>query len=204
MVSYTFYDKAIRAYRERSLLSKLLVIGTVSKADKNHTGRLKLKDFREVINDIERYRHLKYKLICKKQQFKNIDVLLKNAQGDPKKDSMELDIEAFTKALSEVDSQTKQLPATAQVAAQEGTYLANCFNRMEHCEKYPEGPLRFRGTGHHRFHPLRYKYLGQFAPLGGEQTAAQLPGDWVSIGHSSQWLSYSVYASKQAGAQDFW
>jgi hypothetical protein len=41
---------------------------------------------------------------------------------------------------------------------------------------------------------FRYKHLGQFAPLGGEQTAAQLPGDWVSIGHSSQWLWYSVYA----------
>jgi len=40
----------------------------------------------------------------------------------------------------------------------------------------------------------RYRHLGQFAPLGGEQTAAQLPGDWVSIGHSSQWLWYSVYA----------
>lgn len=41
---------------------------------------------------------------------------------------------------------------------------------------------------------IRYKHFGQFAPLGGEQTAAQLPGDWVSIGHSSQWLWYSVYA----------
>ena len=38
------------------------------------------------------------------------------------------------------------------------------------------------------------KALGQFTPLGGEQTAAQHPGDWVSIGHSSQWLWYSVYA----------
>lgn len=44
-----------------------------------------------------------------------------------------------------------------QVAAQQGTYLANCFNRMEECEKYPEGPLRFRGTGRHRFRPFRYK-----------------------------------------------
>lgn len=40
----------------------------------------------------------------------------------------------------------------------------------------------------------RYKHFGQFAPLGGEQTAAQLPGDWISIGHSTQWLWYSVYA----------
>ncbi|MCE3214840.1 hypothetical protein HAX54_053470 [Datura stramonium] len=83
-----------------------------------------------------------------------------------------------------------------QVAAQQGSYLADCFNRMKVCEGNPEGPLRFRGTGRHRFHPFRYRHLGQFAPLGGEQTAAQLPGDWVSIGHSTQWLWYSVYASK--------
>jgi len=40
----------------------------------------------------------------------------------------------------------------------------------------------------------RYRHLGQFAPLGGEQAAAELPGDWVSMGHSTQWLWYSVYA----------
>ncbi|KAK7243416.1 hypothetical protein RIF29_38211 [Crotalaria pallida] len=34
----------------------------------------------------------------------------------------------------------------------------------------------------------RYRHLGQFTPLGGEQTSAQLVGDWVSIRHSSQWL----------------
>ncbi|KAK8663736.1 hypothetical protein V6N13_083542 [Hibiscus sabdariffa] len=81
-----------------------------------------------------------------------------------------------------------------QVANQQGAYLAKCFNRMEECEKNPEGPPRFRGTGRHRFHPFRYKHLGQFAPLGGEKIVTQLPGDWVSIGHSSQWLWYSIYA----------
>lgn len=44
-----------------------------------------------------------------------------------------------------------------QVASQQGVYLAKCFNRMEECEKNPEGPLRFRGEGRHRFHPFRYK-----------------------------------------------
>jgi len=83
-----------------------------------------------------------------------------------------------------------------QVASQQGKYLAKCFNKMEKCEKKPEGPLRFRGEGRHRFQPFRYRHFGSFAPLGGEQTAAELPGDWVSIGHSSQWLWYSVYASK--------
>ncbi|KAL7086853.1 hypothetical protein ACP275_13G027900 [Erythranthe tilingii] len=161
-----------------------------NKADKKNTGRLKVDDFKEVINDIcERYPQVAIHL--KKKQLKNFHNLLKNSQGDD-----ELDIEKFKLALSEVDSQMKNLPATAQVAAQQGEYLAECFDKMDACEKNPEGPLRFRATGRHRFHPFRYQHLGQFAPLGGEQTAAQLPGDWVSIGHSTQWLWYSVYVSK--------
>ncbi|KAF3443830.1 hypothetical protein FNV43_RR13520 [Rhamnella rubrinervis] len=163
-----------------------------NKADKEKSGTLNLKDFQEVVGDIcERYPQVE--IYLKKKQMKNIADLLKASQ---KESSVQVDIETFTSALSEVDSQMKNLPATAQVAAQQGAYLANCFNRMEQCEKYPEGPIRFRGVGNHRFHPFRYKHFGQFAPLGGEQTAAQLPGDWISIGHSSQWLWYSVYASK--------
>ncbi|KAL1560709.1 External alternative NAD(P)H-ubiquinone oxidoreductase B4, mitochondrial [Salvia divinorum] len=173
---------------QRKVMEDIASIFT--KADKNNTGKLKADDFNEVINDItERYPQVVIHL--KKQQVKNFLQLLKNAQGED-----ELDIEKFKLALSAVDAQMKNLPATAQVAAQQGSYLADCFNRMNDCEKNPEGPLRFRGSGRHRFKAFRYKHLGQFAPLGGEQTAAQLPGDWVSIGHSTQWLWYSVYASK--------
>ncbi len=99
-----------------------------------------------------------------------------------------------------VDSQMKSMPATAQVAAQQGEYLANCFNNMAsevHDNIAPEGPIRIRGKGRHRFHRFQYRHLGQFAPLGGEKAAYELPGDWVSIGRSTQWLWYSVYASKQ-------
>ncbi|XP_022724033.1 external alternative NAD(P)H-ubiquinone oxidoreductase B2, mitochondrial-like [Durio zibethinus] len=166
------------------------------KADKDNSGTLTVKEFQEIIDDIcERYPQVE--LYLKSKQVRNIFDLLKEAKRDAAKESIELNIEQFKSALSTVDSQMKNLPATAQVANQQGAYLAKCFNRMEECEKNPEGPPRFRGTGRHRFHPFRYRHLGQFAPLGGEQTAAQLPGDWVSIGHSSQWLWYSVYASKQ-------
>ncbi|KAI3694018.1 hypothetical protein L1987_76976 [Smallanthus sonchifolius] len=58
--------------------------------------------------------------------------------------------------------------------------------------------LKERATGVTKTLPFGmvvwYKHLGQFAPLGGDQAAAQLPGDWVSMGHSTQWLWYSVYA----------
>ncbi|KAL0319559.1 UNVERIFIED_CONTAM: External alternative NAD(P)H-ubiquinone oxidoreductase B4, mitochondrial, partial [Sesamum radiatum] len=173
---------------QRKVIEDISVI--FNKADKNNTGRLKVEDFKEVINDIcERYPQVEIHL--KKRQLKDFVHLMKHAHGDD-----EFNIEKFKSSLSEVDSQMKNLPATAQVAAQQGAYLADCFNRMEICEKYPEGPLRFRGAGRHRFRPFRYKHFGQFAPLGGEQTAAQLPGDWISIGQSTQWLWYSVYASK--------
>ncbi|XP_010422373.1 PREDICTED: external alternative NAD(P)H-ubiquinone oxidoreductase B2, mitochondrial isoform X1 [Camelina sativa] len=168
-----------------------------SKADKDKSGTLTLKEFQEAMDDIC-VRYPQVELYLKSKRMRGIADLLKEAETDDgSKKNIELKIEEFKSALSQVDSQVKFLPATAQVAAQQGAYLAKCFDRMEECEKNPEGPIRMRGEGRHRFRPFRYRHLGQFAPLGGEQTAAQLPGDWVSIGHSSQWLWYSVYASKQ-------
>ncbi|KAJ4982079.1 hypothetical protein NE237_032916 [Protea cynaroides] len=172
-------------------------IGVIfDKADKDKSGTLTVQEVEDVIKDIQT-RYPQVELYLKNKKMKNILDLLKDSKVDKEKKSLELDIEALKSALSEVDSQMKNLPATAQVAAQQGAYLARCFNRMKECEENPEGPIRFRGEGRHRFRPFQYKHFGQFAPLGGEQTAAQLPGDWVSIGHSSQWLWYSVYASKQ-------
>ncbi|XP_058103446.1 external alternative NAD(P)H-ubiquinone oxidoreductase B2, mitochondrial-like [Magnolia sinica] len=125
----------------------------------------------------------------------NVVDLLNDSKVNERKKSIELDIEGFKSALSLVDLQMKNLPATAQVAAQQGAYLARCFNHVKDSEDNPEGPLRFRESGRHQFQPFRYKHFGQFAPLGGEQTAAKLalPGDWISIGRSTQWLWYSVY-----------
>lgn len=179
---------------QRKVMEDIAVI--FQKADKDNSGTLTGKEFQEVLSDIcERYPQVE--LYLKNNHMSSLVDLLKEEKGDDVKESVEIDIEEFKSALSKMDSQMKNLPATAQVASQQGVYLADCFNRMEKCEKDPEGPIRFRGEGRHRFRPFRYKHLGQFAPLGGEQTAAQLPGDWVSIGQSSQWLWYSVYASKQ-------
>ncbi|KAI3502174.1 hypothetical protein L1887_30206 [Cichorium endivia] len=177
---------------QRRVLEDIAAI--FSKADKNKSGKLNVEDFNEVINDIiERYPQVAIHLKSKK--LKNFVQLLESNKGEAAKQTT-LDIEKFKAALSEVDTKMKSLPPTAQVAAQQGEYLADCFNKMKECDENPEGPIRFRDSGRHRFKPFRYKHLGQFAPLGGEQTAAQLPGDWVSIGHSTQWLWYSVYASK--------
>lgn len=165
-------------------------------ADKDNSGTLTVKEIKDVLDDIC-IRYPQVELYLKSKQMSDVVDLLKDSKGNAAKESVELNIEEFKKVLADVDSQVKTLPATAQVAAQQGNYLARCFNKRKDSEENPEGPIRIRESGRHRFRPFRYKHLGQFAPLGGEQTAAQLPGDWISIGRSSQWLWYSVYASKQ-------
>ncbi|XP_065875989.1 external alternative NAD(P)H-ubiquinone oxidoreductase B1, mitochondrial-like [Euphorbia lathyris] len=162
-------------------------------ADKDNSGTLTVEEFQDVVDDIlVRYPQVEHYL--RHKHLRHVTDLLKDPEGHDRK---EVDIEGFKQALAQVDSLSKTLPATAQVASQQGTYLSKCFNHMDKSKNNPEGPRRFSASGRHRFLPFQYKHLGQFAPLGGEQAAAELPGDWVSMGHSTQWLWYSVYASKQ-------
>lgn len=85
-----------------------------SKADKDNSGTLTVKEFQEAIDDIcERYPQVD--LYLKNKQVRNIIDLLKVAKGDEAKESVELNIEEFKSALSQADSQMKNLPATAQV-----------------------------------------------------------------------------------------
>ncbi|KAL4201915.1 hypothetical protein AMTRI_Chr02g218300 [Amborella trichopoda] len=165
-------------------------------ADKDNSGTLTVQEIQNIIDDI-RVRYPQVEVYLKRKHLRNVMDLLQGSLESAQGKTKELHIEEFKAAFEHVDSQMKSLPATAQVAAQQGVYLARCFNCMHDCEVEPEGPLRMKGSGRHRFRPFEYKHFGQFAPLGGEQTAAELPGDWISIGHSTQWLWYSVYASKQ-------
>lgn len=84
------------------------------KADKDKSGTLTLQEFQEVVDDI-RERYPQVEIYLKKKQMKNFAALLKKTQSDEQKQSTELDIESFKSLLSEVDSQMKNLPATAQV-----------------------------------------------------------------------------------------
>lgn len=93
------------------MISQEDIAAIFEKADKTSNGTLDLKDFKEVVGHIcERYPQVE--LYLRKNKLKSFYDLLKNAKGDDKK---QIDIETFKKALSEVDSQMKSLPPTAQV-----------------------------------------------------------------------------------------
>ncbi|KAL2622537.1 hypothetical protein R1flu_002742 [Riccia fluitans] len=179
---------------QRKLLDDIAYL--FEKADVDHSGTLNVEEFQTVMEEA-RGRYPQIDLYLQRQHLQHVADLAKISMYDEKKKEKQLSIEEFKKALSEVDKQMKLYPATAQVAAQQGAYLAKCFNGLLDVDHKPEGPVRIRKEGRHRFQPFRYRHMGQFAPLGTEQCGAELPGDWVSVGRSTQWLWYSVYASKQ-------
>ncbi|KAG1365410.1 external alternative NAD(P)H-ubiquinone oxidoreductase B3, mitochondrial [Cocos nucifera] len=129
-------------------------------ADKDHSGTLTVKEIQDVLDDIC-IRYPQVELYLKSKQMSDIVDLIKDSKGDVQKESVELDIEEFKKALANVDSQVKNLPATAQVAAQQGNYLARCFNKMKESDENPEGPLRIRESGRHRFRPFSLYAMDQ-------------------------------------------
>lgn len=84
------------------------------KADKDNSGTLTVKEFQEVLHDIcERYPQVE--LYLKSKQMSSLVDLLKDPNGGSSKESVEVNLEEFKAALSQVDSQMKNLPATAQV-----------------------------------------------------------------------------------------
>lgn len=81
-------------------------------ADKDNSGTLTIEEFKDVIEDIT-IRYPQVELYLQNNHLSNITDLLKDANG---KEREEVDIEEFKLALSNVDKQTKSLPATAQVS----------------------------------------------------------------------------------------
>lgn len=83
-------------------------------ADKDNSGTLTVKEIQDVLGDIC-IRYPQVELYLKSKQMSDIVDLLKDAKGNATKESVELSIEEFRNALGNVDSQVKNLPATAQV-----------------------------------------------------------------------------------------
>lgn len=83
-------------------------------ADKDNSGTLTVKEIKDVLEDIY-IRYPQVELYLKSKHMKDILDLIKASKGDVKKEDVEITIEEFKNALADVDSQVKNLPATAQV-----------------------------------------------------------------------------------------
>lgn len=93
-------------------------------ADKDNSGTLTVKEIKDALIDIS-VRYPQVELYLKSKQMSDILDLIKASISDVEKEEVELTIEEFKSALSNVDSQVKNLPATAQV-------VTSCINWSIH------------------------------------------------------------------------
>ena len=93
-----------------------------------------------------------------------------------------LSLQEFEKCLQIVDAKVKTLPATAQVASQQGTYLAKSFNQHASGLVAP---------------PFIYNHSGMLAKVGGADAVADLPAFGPQSGFFTWWLWGAVYLTNQ-------
>ncbi|KAL8495698.1 hypothetical protein ACS0TY_019713 [Phlomoides rotata] len=105
--------KAKQTVEDNRFINKEDIWAIFGKADKDNSGTLTVMEFQEVLDDIcERYPQVE--LYLKNRQMHSLVDLLKYSEGDAVKESVEVNLEEFKSAFSQVDSQMKNLPATAQ------------------------------------------------------------------------------------------
>jgi len=144
-------------------------------ADLNKDNRLQIEELRGLFD--------KYKKIYPQIQLYGRKVEEIFHEADTTKTGS-LSMEQFEALLRKIDAKMKQLPATAQVASQEGKYLGKLLNKTAKGEVEVDAGFR-------------YKHLGSFAYIGSENAVAEFAEGVVLEGFGAWWLWRSVYLSKQ-------
>ena len=106
-----------------------------------------------------------------------------------------MSIEEFKTILSEIDGELKSLPATAQVATQQGKYLANLIcNTQDEVGKEANQDLASLGA-----QPFTYRHLGSFAYVGDNRAVLELPIIGSFKGLCAMWLWRAAYTNECVG-----
>ncbi len=79
-----------------------------------------------------------------------------------------LTLAALRSALEKADQKVRALPATAQVASQEGRYVADLLNRLT--------DIQSSNFQEHNLQPFRYKHMGTLAYVGGDEAVLDFTG----------------------------
>eukprot|EP01099_Mayorella_cantabrigiensis_P001099 TRINITY_DN1453_c0_g2_i1.p1 TRINITY_DN1453_c0_g2~~TRINITY_DN1453_c0_g2_i1.p1 ORF type:complete len:361 (-),score=92.29 TRINITY_DN1453_c0_g2_i1:20-1102(-) len=151
------------------------------KADMDGDGFLSLRELQNMIdNNLTRYPQLEEYSFKARSLFKTADTNQDN----------KLDVEEFRNLLQRIDTRIKFLPATAQVATQEGQYLGQQLNNLA-----LDRPIQ----------PFRYRHLGSFAYIGSMTAVADFTQWYRNLtlsGFGAWWLWRSIYLSKQFSLQN--
>jgi NADH dehydrogenase len=89
------------------------------------------------------------------------------AEADKEK-SGHLTLTALRSVLEKADKKLRALPATAQVACQEGLYTADLLNQVPDLQSFDYEK--------HNFKPFQYKHMGSLAYVGGDAAVLDFTG----------------------------
>nr|AOE43307.1 calcium-binding EF-hand domain-containing protein [Rostrostelium ellipticum] len=143
-------------------------------ADENHDDKLSIDELVKLVkNNSNKYPQLKPFIGILPEKF---------AEFDLNKDNF-LQLNEFKLLIERIDQNLTTLPATAQVANQEGVYLAKAFNQNM------VDPARVE--------PFNYRHLGSFAYIGHHNAVADIPGAFSGGGFGVWWAWRAVYLEKQ-------
>ncbi|KAJ3296133.1 hypothetical protein HK104_001941 [Borealophlyctis nickersoniae] len=144
--------------------------------------RLTYQEFVKVVNDIvDRVPQSRLHFSKLKDLFSEYDIDKDNT----------LDIAEIERLLKDIDNKLTSLPATAQVASQEGRYLAKKFNNLAYT------PLDAWRVEENALKPFHYHHMGSFSYVGGENAVVDLGDGWVGGGLGAYLLWRGAYLSKQ-------
>ncbi|KAI9274556.1 pyridine nucleotide-disulfide oxidoreductase-domain-containing protein [Phascolomyces articulosus] len=145
-------------------------------ADKNKDGQLNNEEFNTVITYIKK----KFPLTrqhCEKLEERAFDKYDQDHSGT-------IEIQELGKFLRDIDRKVTQLPATAQVASQQGEYLAKYLTKEDN-----------------KNNPFIYRHLGTLAYLGNTAVGEFSWGYKMIGGLYSMYLWRSVYWSEQVSTR---
>ena len=106
-----------------------------------------------------------------------------------------LSVDEFKTLLKQIDSELKSLPATAQVASQQGKYLGKLFSK--HADIV--GRVENQDLCSLEINPFKYYHLGSFAYVGDGRAVLELPVIGSFKGLGTMWLWRAAYTNECVG-----
>ncbi|KAG9023242.1 hypothetical protein FRB95_013351 [Tulasnella sp. JGI-2019a] len=170
-----------------SLMGYLLDL--IEASDKNHDERIDAEEWEELVTQIKRRVPLASKYLEKtKDVFKQYD-----KDGD-----QVLSFNELTDALVDIGNKITSLPATAQVASQQGKYLGKKFNflaRPSTKEAMTQNEIFIDDDAVH-YEPFQYTHLGSLAYIGNA-AVFDFSGKSVMGGLAAMYAWRSIYWTEQ-------
>jgi len=161
------------------------------KADTSKDGSLSICEFQEIMEEAKR----KYPQVTIYFNTDYNESLQRAFEKADKNKDERLSVEEFKEILGEIDRELKSLPATAQVATQQGKYLASLLSNLE-----KETDIEFsQDLGAQGAKPFKYRHLGSFAYVGDNRAVLELPIIGAFKGLAAMWLWRAAYTNECVG-----